>query len=335
MASAGERAMIPQIDFADLFAHMPSPYMILDCELRFIDANAAYLAVTGRRREEILGRFVFEAFPETPERRAMFEDAFRRAVAGETNAIVRQPFDIARPEAEGGGLKSVIWTTHQIPMRDDSGAVVGMLQKALDITSEVEAEETRDAVLRELDHRIKNLLAKVGAISELTAREETELPVYLDKFRQRLVALGRTQSLLLRAKQEALIADLLRAELVPYGAAGDAVQMAGPDVALGGSTAQTMGMAIHELSTNAVKYGALSRPGAKIRVSWSVDAEPGMLTLDWAETGFAATPPAKRGFGTTIIERLVPMDTGGRVERRFDGDGHFVRFLIPLEKLGG
>lgn len=327
--------MMPQIDFADLFAHLPSPYMILDRELRFIDANAAYLAVTARKREEILGRFVFDAFPETPERRALFEDAFRRAVAGEANALVRQPFDIARPEAEGGGLKSVIWNTHQIPVRDHSGAIVGMLQKALDITCEVEAEETRDAVLREFDHRIKNLLAKVAAISELTAREETELPVYLEKLRQRLIALGRTQSLLLRAKQEALITDLLRAELVPYGAAGEAVEMVGPDVALGGSTAQTMGMAIHELSTNAVKYGGLSRPGGSIKVTWSIDSEPGMLSLEWAETGFAATAPTKRGFGTTIIERLVPMDTGGKVERRFDGDGHFVRFLIPLQKLIG
>lgn len=327
--------MIPQIDFADLFAHLPSPYMILDRELRFIDASAAYLAVTGRTREAIIGRFVFEAFPEAPDRRAMFEDAFGRALAGEPNALVRQRFDIARPEAEGGGVKPGIWTTHHIPVRDTSGAIVGMLQKALDVTSEVEAEEARDAVLCEFDHRIKNLLAKVAAISELTAREETELAVYLDKLRQRLVALGRTQSLLLRVRQKASIADLLRAELVPYGEAGEAVVLDGPEVALGGSTAQTMGMAIHELSTNAVKYGALSCPDASIRVTWSVDREPGMLCIDWAETGFAATPPAKRGFGTTIIERLVPMDTGGKVERRFDGDGHFVRFLIPLEKLAG
>lgn len=326
--------MPSRIDFADLFAHLPSPYMILDRDLRFLDANAAYLAVTGRTREDIVGRFVFDAFPETPERRAMFEDAFRRGVAGEVNTLVRKPFDIARPASEGGGLKSVIWTTHQIPVRDTTGAIIGVLQKALDVTAEVEAEETRDAVLGEFDHRIKNLLAKVSAISELTAREETELKVYLDKLRQRLVALGRTQSLLLRAGQEATITDLLRAELDPYGAAGEAVELKGPPVALSGSTAQTMGMAIHELSTNAVKYGGLSRPEASIGVSWSIDEEPGMFVLEWAETGFAATPPSKRGFGTTIIERLLPMDTGGKVERRFDDDGHFVRFVIPLEKLG-
>ena len=324
-----------QIDFADLFAHLPTPYMILDRELRFLDANAAYLAVTGRKREELLGQFVFDAFPERREQQTLFEDAFRRAIAGEANAVVRERFDIARPEPEGGGFKRSIWTTHHIPVRDADGAIVGMLQKALDVTSEVEAEETRDTVQRELDHRIKNLLAKVGAISELTAREETDLATFLDKFRQRLVALGRTQSLLLQAKPEAAIADLLRSELSPYGAAGDAVELSGPDVSLAGSTAQTMGMAFHELATNAAKYGALSRPGATIRVSWSVDAEPGMLSLEWAETGYAASKPEKRGFGTTIVERLVPMDTGGRVERQFDGNGHFVRFLIPLEKLGG
>ena len=324
-----------QIDFADLFAHLPTPLMILDRELRYIHANALYLSITGRRLDELVGRFVFDVFPETSERRTIFENAFHRAVAGETNSVIRERFDIARPEDEGGGLKRVIWTTHHFPVRDADGAIVGMLQKALDVTSEVEAEETRDAVLREFDHRIKNLLAKVGAIGELTAREETDLATFMDKFRQRLVALGRTQSLLLQGKQQAAIADLLRSELSPYGAAGDAVELSGPDVSLAGSTAQTMGMAFHELSTNAVKYGALSRPGAKIRVSWSVDAEPGMLSLEWVETGFAASKPEKRGFGTTIVERLVPMDTGGRVERRFDGNGHYVRFLIPLAKLGG
>lgn len=326
--------MTPQIDFADLFAHLPSPYMILDHELRFIDANAAYLASTGRERGEVMGRFVFDAFPETPERRALFEDAFRRALAGEANSEIRRRFDIARPENEGGGLKQIIWTTHQIPVRDTHGAVIGVLQKALDVTSEVEAEESRDAVLREFDHRIKNLLAKVGAISELTAREETDLATYLDKLRQRLVALGRTQSLLLRQRQDAEIIDLLQAELSPYGAAGEAVEWSGPSVSLAGPTAQALGMAFHELSTNAVKYGALSRPGARIRVSWSIDDEPGMLSLEWVESGFATSPPKKRGFGSTIIERLVPMDTGGRVERRFDEQGMFVRFLIPLEKLG-
>ena len=327
--------MNSEIDFADLVARLPSPYMMLDRELRFIDANASYLETTGRSRAELIGQFVFDAFPETPERRTRFEDGFRRAIAGEPNAVVRERFDIARPESEGGGFKQSIWTTHHIPVHDANGAIVGMLQKAHDVTLEVEAEESRDAVLREFDHRIKNLLAKVGAIADLTAREETDLATYLDKFRQRLVALGRTQSLLLRARREAAIADLLRAELLPYGAAGEAVELTGPDIALAGTTAQTMGMAFHELATNAIKYGALGRPGAAIRVSWSVDAEPGMLSLEWAETGYAASKPAKRGFGTTIVERLVPMDTGGKVERRFDGDGHFVRFLIPLDKLAG
>ncbi len=331
----GGRDMKCQIDFADLFAHLPTPLMILDRELRYIDANALYLSITGRRLEELVGRFVFDVFPETPERRTIFENAFHRAVAGETNSVIRERFDIARPENEGGGLKRVLWTTHHFPVRDADGEIIGMLQKALDVTSEVEAEETRDAVLREFDHRIKNLLAKVGAIADLTARDETDLATYLDKFRQRLVALGRTQSLLLQARREAAIADLLRAELLPYGAAGEAVELTGPDIALAGTTAQTMGMAFHELATNAIKYGALGRPGAAIRVSWSVDAEPGMLSLEWAETGYAASKPAKRGFGSTIVERLVPMDTGGKVERRFDGNGHFVRFLIPLDKLAG
>ena len=321
------------IDFADLFARMPSPYMMLDRELRFIDANESYLAIVGRRRDELIGQFVFDAFPETPDRRAMFEDSFRRALAGEATTVDRQRYDIAQPASQGGGLKTAIWTTHHVPVHDRVGTIIGMLQKACDVSSEVEAAETRDSVMREFDHRMKNLLAKVAAICELTAREENELDTYVGKLRQRLGALARTQAVLLQANQEASIADLLKAELSPFGVAGEAVTLTGPPIQLSGAAAQTLGMAFHELSTNAAKYGAFSRDGTAIRVGWSVDAEDGVLTLDWEESGFAAAQPGPRGFGTKIIERLVPMETGGKVERWFDGDGHRVRFTLPLANL--
>ena len=321
------------IDFADLFARLPSPYMMLDCDLRYSDANVSYLTIVGRQHDELMGQFVFDAFPETPERRALFEDAFRRALAGEANEITRQRYDIARPASEGGGFKRTVWTTYHIPIRDPAGAIIGMLQKACDVSSEVEAEESRDAVMREFDHRMKNLLAKVAAICELTAREENELGTYVEKLRQRLGALARTQAVLLEANQEASMADLLKAELSPFGVAGEAVKISGPPIQLSGTAAQTLGMAFHELSTNAAKYGALSRDRAAIRVEWSVDAEDGVLTLDWEESGFAAAQPGPRGFGTKIIERLVPMETGGKVERWFDGDGHRVRFTLPLANL--
>jgi PAS domain S-box-containing protein len=322
-----------EIDFADLFARLPSPYMMLDCDMRFIDANETYLGMVGRQRDELMGEFVFDAFPESPERRALFEDSFRTALAGTATAIVRQRFDIARPASEGGGMKTTTWTTHHMPVRDPASTIVGMLQKALDVSNEVEAEETRDAVLREFDHRMKNLLAKVMAICELTAREERELGMYVEKLRQRLGALGRTQSVLLEANQEASLADLLRAELSPFGVAGEAARISGLQVLLSGSAAQTLGMAFHELATNAAKYGALSREGAAISVVWDSLVDDGMLTLDWEESGFAAAQPASRGFGTTIIERLVPMETGGKVERWFDSDGHRVRFTLPLTSL--
>ena len=325
--------MSVDIDIADLFARLPSPYMMLDHDLRYLDANDSYLAEVGRERDELLGQFVFDVFPETPERRALFEDSFRRALTGQADAVVRQRFDIARPASEGGGLKTTIWTTHHIPVRDSAGSVIGLLQKALDVTAEVEAEETRDAVLREFDHRMKNLLAKVSAICELTAREEKELDAYVGKLRQRLASLARTQAVLLKANQEASIADLVRAELSPFGLTGETAAITGPQILLAGSTAQTLGMAFHELATNAAKYGALSRDGAALTVAWTVAADDGVLTLDWVESGFAAEQPASRGFGTTIIERLVPMETGGKVERWFDDDGHRVRFTLPMASL--
>ncbi|MFC4294579.1 PAS domain-containing protein [Novosphingobium tardum] len=319
-----------RIDFAALFHALPSPYMILDRELRYIDANEAYLSVTGRSRDEIMGRYVFEAFPETAERERLFGDAFRGALAGEPVVLVRQRFDILRPPAEGGGLRQVTWTTHQIPVRDQAGEIIGVLQKALDVSSEVAADESRQAVLREFDHRLKNLIAKVNAISELTAREEKELGSYLEKMRQRLGAVARTQTILIGGSETADVGELLNAELEPYGNLGKAAGE-GPPVPLTRATAQTLGMAFHELAVNSAKYGALKHDGGKLDVRWSVDPTGKNLHLAWHESGFSATQPTRRGFGTTIIERLLPMDTGGAVERAFDGLGHRLNMVVPLQ----
>jgi PAS domain S-box-containing protein len=325
-------ALRDAIDFAALFAQLPSPYMILDSQLRFIDANAAYLEVTGRRREDIVGRFVFDAFPEEGEPRLLFEGAFRRALAGEANVITRREFRIARPASEGSGLRNVIWTTHQIPVRDRAGQIIGMLQKALDVTAEVQAEQLRETIIGEFDHRLRNLFAKMAAISQLTAREEHQLKPYLAKQQARFAALARTQSVLMRAPDEgAELADVIRSELDPFGA--DGIEP-GPKVRLNPASAQSLGMAFHELATNAAKHGALGKDGGRLRVGWSISAgQAPRLEIDWRETGYPASPPSRAGFGTTIIERLLTHDHGATVERRFDGDGHHTLIAMPLDRV--
>ncbi|WP_165498118.1 HWE histidine kinase domain-containing protein [Siculibacillus lacustris] len=320
------------IDFERLFHALPSPYMLLDRELRFVDMNATYLAVTGRSREDLIGRHVFEAFPEEGEALALFRSAFERAAAGEANTVVRRLFRI--PDGRGG-LRDVWWTCHHIPVFDGEGRPCGLLQKAEDVTGLVAAERLQGVVAREFDHRIKNMLATIMAIARRTARNAASLESFLDGFDERLMALGRTHQLLVRNGWDGMnLGELLKGELSLYDARDHRVSLSGPEVRIHGTGAQALGLAIHELATNAAKYGALARPDTRLAVSWTLDAGAGDLEIVWRETGLRdLAPPTARGFGSTIIEKVMPLELAARVERRFLPDGLDCVIRIPADRL--
>jgi len=160
----------PMIDFERLFQDLPTPCMILGRDLRFVAMNDGYLAVTGRRRQDLLGRYVFDAFPESGERLMRFKAAFERAIAGEPNSLVREPFAIERSAMEGAGRREVVWNCHHVPVYDQNGAICGMMQKAEDVTGEVSATGSRDVIAREFDHRLRNVLATVTSIARASAQ---------------------------------------------------------------------------------------------------------------------------------------------------------------------
>lgn len=310
----------PAVDFQKMFNALPAPYMVLDTELRFIDMNERYLQTTQRTREDLLGRYVFDAFPESGERLAMFKRAFERAVAGEANAIVKKPFSIPRPQAEGGGMREVWWTCHHQPIHDLEGNVCGMVQQALDVTREVTAERMRDVVVREFDHRVKNHLSTIIAIARRTARSSVSTEAFIADFEARVNAMARTHQLLVHGGRDGMtLADLLESELSPYRQDGQRrIVAAGPPIELTGKQGQALGMALHELATNAAKHGALRDPHAKLEVRWSSDPATGRVTIVWHEDGLrAVAEPAATGFGTTIIEHVLPSELSGSVDRRF------------------
>lgn len=324
--------MTTDIDFARMFENLPAPYMILDTALRFVTANQAYLDVTGSTRERIIGKYVFDAFPEKESRLNLFKSAFERAVAGEANKIVRQPFAIPDSSVPGG-KRELWWTTHQFPVYRKDGTIVGMSQKVQDVTPHVEAERTRDVVLREFSHRLKNLLSKVSAIARRTGREHQSVADFLPKFEDRLAAMARTQELLVRAKwTDVDLYALAAEEFAPYLNVGDArLHIEGPEVLLDGQLAQALGMAFHELATNAAKYGALSVPDGAVALTWRAGDTPGELIIDWLETGLPAVAeaPKNRGFGSVIIDQSTPRETGGTVERIFSGNRMRCTLTIP------
>jgi PAS domain S-box-containing protein len=314
------------IDFESLFESMPTPFMVLDKDLRFIAMNAAYLAMTARTREDLAGVFVFDAFPETAEREQPMRQAFMLALAGQENIVKRNVFAIERP---GIGRRDVYWDVHHTPVRDIDGSVVGVLQYALDVSSEIEAERMRDVISQEYDHRVRNMMAKISAIARQTARYNAETSEFLTEFERRIAAMARTHELLINGGWEQLgLTALVEGELQPFVDQGQ-TRIDGTDCTLSSRIGQALGMALHELAINAAKYGALSQANGRLRVFWEHGSDQS-ITLHWQETGLGAVPSdIESGFGTTIIDRILPLETGGSVTREITETGLTCTIVLP------
>ena len=319
-------------DFERLFAHLPASFYVLDETLRFAHMNDAYLRDVNRARDDLLGRYVFDAFPETGERLRLFKEGLERALAGESNDVLRQRYTMQVSDDPADGVRERWWTSHNVAMHDRDGRCCGVLVQAMDVTKEVEAERMRDIVLRELDHRMKNQLATIAAIARRTAHDATTTDEFLESFDRRLQAMARTHQMLVDGQWSGLLlGDLIRTELAPYRDGGDTrIRVEGPPITLSPAEAQSLGLALHELATNAAKYGGLGEHGQSLDVSWH-DGED-RVELTWTERARQAiVPPSRRGFGSIIVDRLLPSQIGASVQRDYRADGLHCRIAIPRE----
>jgi len=195
----------------------------------------------------------------------------------------------------------------------------------------------RQALLaREVDHRAKNVLAVVQAALRLT--RAADLPSYIRAIEGRVAALARTQTMLAENQWNGARLDaLLRGEIAPFASEGR-VALEGPAVALMPALTQALAMAIHELATNAVKHGALSTPAGRVRVAWhTAGRTPDRLHLAWSETGGPDLqgPPARRGFGSRVLEATLCGQLGGAVSLDWRPCGLVCRIEVPLALQGG
>lgn len=202
-----------------------------------------------------------------------------------------------------------------------------------------ELAREREILFDELVHRVKNMLTNVLAIAQRTRRHSRTLDEFGNAFEGRVSALGRAQDLLLtRPEQAVSLRGLIWLELDAKGMReGEQFALDGPDVLCSPRTIQILALLLHELATNAVKYGALS-PGAgaqaRVAVTWRIDRANGgaeTLTLQWRETGVVLAPsPPRRGFGSEMIDNLVPQMLGGTTELLAHADGLACRISFPL-----
>ena len=200
-----------------------------------------------------------------------------------------------------------------------------------------QAEAHAQTLAREMAHRVKNSLAIVAAIASQTFRNAPSVDHALEAFSARLNAMGRAQDALVENGYEAAgLHDLIGQALDPYRAGDDDRRFAigGPPVRVAAQTATMLAMAIHELATNAVKYGALSVDSGGVSIRWRVDeAEAGQLRLEWREHGGPPVPPPpRRGFGSRLIERSLAREVGGGGTKiAFEPDGVVCEMRAALQ----
>jgi PAS domain S-box-containing protein len=217
---------------------------------------------------------------------------------------------------------------------DAAGRLVRLHGLGVDVTERKQAEIRQGLLASELDHRVKNVLARVVAIVTETREGSRSMDDFVKTLGGRVQSMAAAHTLLSRGRWQGVgIADLVREQLAPY-VTGEKEAIQGPNVMLGAATTQALAMVVHELATNAAKFGALSTPGGRVFISWGVPSGgdgAADVTVEWRESGGPPViKPTQLGFGTSLIEELIAHELGGAVDLAFDPGGVRCRMKLPL-----
>ena len=204
--------------------------------------------------------------------------------------------------------------TRVVPLCDADSIVYRWIGTHIDISEQRRREEHIRFVIDELSHRTKNLLAVVMAVANQTARHASDVTQYHARFAERLTALADCHDLLVRDSwQGASFRDLVSAQLKPFRESNEGrIDAIGPSIILNPDAVQNLGLALHELATNASKHGALSGPHGKVSIRWLLNETADKICMHWHERdGPLVAPPQRRGFGYVVIEQIVPRALNG------------------------
>ena len=213
------------------------------------------------------------------------------------------------------------------------GSPLRVLGVNIDVTERRRAEDQQRVLVAELDHRVKNVLATVDAILTQTLDGNASLADFVAAFGRRIKSLARTHEMLSRSHWRGVsLIEIVRREFAPYALSHLEVQ--GPNVTLRSEAAQAMAMVLHELTTNAAKYGSLSHRNGRVLLSWRrlKYASRGGLVVNWHEVGGpAVVAPSQAGYGTSVIRELIPFELDGEVDLAFAAEGVRCQMRIPTE----
>jgi PAS domain S-box-containing protein len=315
----------------DLLEALPAAVYTTDATGRITFYNKAAVEMSGRTPQAgDLWCVTWRLY--NPNGTPLPHDECPMAVALKENRAVRGVEAIAeRPDGT-----RVPFIPYPTPLHDANGKLIGAINMLVDITERKEAEYRQKILIAELNHRVKNTLATVQSLAGQTARHAESLGEFSQRFEARLLALSRAHDLLTKRYWGDAPLDLLAREvLTPIaGEAAGRIAIDGPSVELNPRAALSLTMALNELVTNALKYGALSSEAGTLSVAWDLqrDPHPAKLTLEWREHGGPpVVPPTRRGFGTRLMERCIERDLGGEFDLVFNPDGVSCSMSIPVE----
>jgi PAS domain S-box-containing protein len=265
-----------------------------------------------------------------PDDAARVRDGFRQAVARGLDSYEVE-YRIIRPV--DGELRWIFGRGRTV--RDSAGKPVRYSGVDIDITERKQAEEHVRLLLAELNHRANNLLTVIQAIARQTANT-ADPKIFAERLAQRIAGLAASNDLLVSGKWQGVeIGKLIDSQLSHFVDLGARVVFEGPPVRLTPGAAQALGMALHELATNAVKHGALANEAGRIHIRWSIaegSAEP-EFRMDWSEhDGPPVATPRRTGFGRTVMERMVAGTLDGTAALQFAATGIVWTFACPARK---
>jgi len=260
----------------------------------------------------------------------MCVDAYRRRTFEERRPECVNEFRIVQPGGEVRWIEARARISY-----DEAGRAVRMIGVYIDVTERRQAEDHKSLLIAELDHRVKNTLACVAAVTHRTRDTAKSMDDFVRVLDGRIQSLANTHSLLSRNRWQGVsIAELVRGELAPCMRDGNTL-IDGPDTILAAEATQPVSMVLHELATNAAKYGALSNGHGRVSVFWrqhcNGDARS-KLVLEWHEAGGPPViVPNHTGYGMSVIRDLIPYELGGTVDYELAGEGVRCRVEIPAK----